>query len=130
MSIPKVIYFCNKTLDQMEKYANNWKLLNPEYEIKLYDNEMCEKFLLEEYGLLYKNIFNYIRDGPIKADFWRICILFKYGGIYSDIDNQPFISLNEFLEENIDFVTCSSFLPEYNFNPNFIVAKKKLSHIR
>ena len=44
---------------------------------KLYDDEMIKLFLLEEYGELYKNIFDYLVHGPIKADFWRICILYK-----------------------------------------------------
>lgn len=124
MSIPKVIYFCNKTLNLMKEYSDNWKRLNLEYEIKLYDNKMCEKFLLDEYSILYKNIFNYIKDGPIKADFWRICVLNKYGGIYSDIDNEPLVSINDFIEPNIDFLTCSSYLDKFFFNPNFIISNK------
>ena len=95
---PKVIYFCNKILSEKDIVsANNWKKLNPDYEIKLYDDEMIKKFLLEEYGELYENIFNYLKDGPIKADFWRICILYKNGGIYSDIDIMPLIPLSSFI---------------------------------
>lgn len=110
----------------MEQYANNWKRLNPDYEIKMYDNPMCEKFLLEEYGELHRDIFRFIRDGPIKADFWRVCILYKYGGVYSDIDNEPLVSLNRFIEPDIDFATCSSFWDEmkFNFNPNLIISHK------
>ena len=86
MEIPKVIYFCNKTLDKMKEYSNNWKRLNPEYEIRLSDNAMCEKFLLREYSLLHRDIFRFIKDGPIKADFWRICILHKYTALGSNLN--------------------------------------------
>jgi mannosyltransferase OCH1-like enzyme len=120
---PKVIYFCNKTLDKMDIMSKKWKDLNPEYKIELYDNKMCENFLLDNYGQLYKDIFNYLKDGPIKADFWRICILYKYGGVYSDIDNVPLIPLADFIDNNVDFVTCSSYVHLY-FNPNFIVSTK------
>lgn len=123
MPFPKTLFFCNKTLDRMKEFSDNWKVLNPEYEIQLYDNSMCEKFLLEEYGELYKDIFIFIKDGPIKADFWRICILYKYGGIYSDIDNEPLMSISSFLDSTVDFMTCSSYWI-YNFNPNFIGANK------
>jgi hypothetical protein len=125
-SIPKTIYFCNKTLDKIKEYADNWKKLNPEYEIKLYDNKMCKEFLLNEYGQLYVDIFNYLTDGPIKADFWRVCILYKYGGVYSDIDNEPLVPLKDFIEPDIDFVTCSSYWDSmnFNFNPNFIISNK------
>ena len=110
----------------MKKYADNWKMLNPEYDIMIYDNEMCEQFLLDTYGETHRAIFNFLQDGPIKADFWRICILYKYGGIYSDIDNQPLIPIRDFLEPNIDFATCSSYWDKMNmnFNPNFIVSAK------
>lgn len=118
---PKVIYLCNKTLDKMDIMAKKWKGLNPDYEIVLYDNAMCEKFLLDNYGQLYKDIFDFLKDGPIKADFWRICILYKYGGVYSDIDSLPLVPLKDFIENDIDFVTCSSY-DSGNFNPNFIIS--------
>jgi mannosyltransferase OCH1-like enzyme len=110
----------------MKEYSYNWKKLNPDYEIKLYDNEMCEKFLLEEFGELHRDVFNFLQDGPIKADFWRICVLYAYGGVYSDIDNQPLVPIDEFVEKDVDFVTCSSYWDQMrmNYNPNFIIAKK------
>lgn len=121
---PKVIYFCNKKIGEKDHAsANNWKILNQEYEVKLYDDEMIKLFLLNEFGELYVNIFNYLKDGPIKADFWRLCILYKKGGIYSDIDNVPLVKLDDFIENDIDLVTCSSYW-KYNFNPNFIICNK------
>ena len=130
MNFPKVIYLCNKTISESEiKACNLWKELNPEYEIKLYSDSMIEEFLMENYGEVYKNIFDYITDGPIKADFWRICILYKYGGVYSDIDNIPLIQLNDFIENDVDFVTCSSYW-RYNFNPNFIICNKENSILK
>jgi mannosyltransferase OCH1-like enzyme len=121
---PKIIYFCNKTISNLDMIScNNWKELNKDYEIKMYDDEMIKSFLLEEYGNLYLNIFNYLENGPIKADFFRICILYKNGGIYSDIDNMPLVSLSDFIENDIDFVTCSSYW-HFNFNPNFIISIK------
>jgi mannosyltransferase OCH1-like enzyme len=121
---PKTIYFCHKTLDQMKYSSDYWNKMNPNYVIKLFDDNMCKQFLKTEYSQLYLDVFNFLPDGPIKADFWRICILYKYGGVYSDIDNEPLIPLDDFIEDDIDFATCSSFSPEYNFNPNFIISKK------
>ena len=62
----------------MDKYANNWKKLNPEYEIKLYDNEMCEQFILNEYGELHRDIFKFINDGPIMESWIFRFNLLKY----------------------------------------------------
>ena len=123
--IPKVFYMCDKTLDNIKIYSKNWTNLNPDYEMKLYDNPMCEKFLLNEYSQSYCNIFRGIPDGPIKADFWRVCILYKYGGVYVDADNEPLVPLSAYIDESADFVTCSSYWDEmkFKFNPNFIMAK-------
>ena len=120
---PKTIYFCNKTLDRMEENSNKWKWLNPKYNIELYDDTMCEAFLLNEYSKLHRDIFRFLKDGPIKACFWRMCILYKYGGVYSDIDVEPFIPLDTFIEEDSDLVTCFSSWDKHTFNPTFIVAK-------
>ena len=78
--IPKVIYMCHKTLENIKVYSENWKKLNPTYEIKLYDDTMCREFLLKEYSQLYLDIFDFLEDGVIKCDFWRVCIINKYGG--------------------------------------------------
>jgi mannosyltransferase OCH1-like enzyme len=126
MPIPKTIYFCNKLIcEQTLHYANVWKRMNPEYEIRVYDNAMCAEFLRDHYGELHRAIFDYVRDGPIKADFWRVCILYKYGGVYSDIDNQPLVPFADFVEPDIDFLTCSSYMGGMNFNPNLIMADKE-----
>jgi mannosyltransferase OCH1-like enzyme len=121
---PKNIYFCNKTIGENDiASANKWKELNPDYEIKLYDDMMIQNFLFTEYGQLFKDIFDYIPDGPIKSDFWRICILYKYGGVYSDIDNVPLVKFSDFVDFKVDLVTCSAYAP-FLFNPNLIICKK------
>ena len=127
--IPKVIYMCHKNLDKIIIYSKNWEILNPEYEIKLYDDELCKKFLLDEYSQLHLDIFNFLKDGPIKADFWRVCILNKYGGVYIDADIEPLVPLNKFIEDDDDFVTCisSNFNNNklsFQLNPHFILCDK------
>ena len=73
--------------------VQNWKLLNPDLEIKLYDNKECIRFLTEKFSSEYATIFKKIQHGPYKADFWRLCVLYYYGGYYSDIDMYPLKSL-------------------------------------
>jgi len=127
--VRKVIYMCHKKLDKIKIYSQNWKKLNPEYNIKLYDDELCKIFLLKKYSQLHLDIFNFIPDGPIKADFWRVCVINKYGGIYVDSDIKPLIPLNKYIEKDDDFVTCISrnFNKnnlEFQLNPHFILSNK------
>lgn len=126
--IPKNIYMCNKTKENTEKYTNQWKTLNPEYEVFIYDDNDCKDFLLNNFGQLYVDIFNFLRDGPIKADFWRICVLYVNGGVYTDIDNVPLVPIDKFLEDGVDLLTCSSYMrnPRFLtlFNPNLIIVSQ------
>ena len=128
--IPKVIYMCDKELMFIEKYSENWKILNPDYEIKLYNDKMCEEFLLTEFSELHYEIFKYIKDGPIKADFWRVCVLYKYGGIYVDADVEPLVPINEFIDVSSNFIICTS-LSFFNFmDPIFLATHPNNEYLK
>jgi mannosyltransferase OCH1-like enzyme len=122
--IPKTIYLSYKTKDIPDYIIPTWKKLNPNYDVKVYDNNDCIAFLKAYYNdPIYVDIFNYIKDGPIKADYWRVCILNKFGGVYSDIDVKPMVPINEFLEEGVTFLTCLSHITalKNNVNPHLII---------
>jgi len=120
---------CHKRLDDIRIHSKNWKTLNPEYDIQLYDDERCKQFLLNNFSQLHVDIFNFLKDGPIKSDFWRLCIICKYGGLYVDADIQPLVPLRSYIEENDDFVTCIStnFINNrcnVKLNPHFLLSNK------
>lgn len=121
--IPKIIYICHKNIKCLQMTYNFWRRLNPSYQIKLFNDNMCENFLLSEFSELHMSIFKFIPNGPIKSDFWRLCILYKYGGIYVDADIHPFVSLDKYLIRSCDFVTCIT-KSNRNFNPHFIATRK------
>ena len=121
--IPKIIYICHKNLKCLNMTYKFWKRLNPGYKIKLFNDAMCEQFLLDQFSQLHQSVFKFIPDGPIKSDFWRVCILYKYGGIYVDADIHPLVPLDKYLSHNSDFVTCITKC-NGNFNPHFIAARK------
>jgi len=117
---------CHKELTHIQEYSKNWTRLNPEWTIELYDDARCRDFLLQEFGPTHADLFDFIPDGPIKADFWRVCILYKYGGLYVDADIQPVVPLSHCLIEPLDFMTCVSniFSKDVTFlNPHFIYAR-------
>ena len=92
---------------------------------------MCRLFLKKEYSEFHLQIYDFLKDGPIKADFWRICILAKYGGIYADSDIEPLLPISEFLENDDYFFTvinCNDNPPFY-LNPHFIGCEKNNSLI-
>lgn len=126
-NIPKVIYLTHK--NKVPNYViKNWKRLNPEYEIKYYNDVDIRNFLKKYYPKSYLDYFNKLNyhkgAGPIKADFWRICILYKFGGIYVDADIEPIEPIKTFLERDTDFLTCVTDKNNYP-NPHILACKSK-----
>jgi mannosyltransferase OCH1-like enzyme len=86
--IPKIIYITHESYKDLFKYENCIKhtlYYNPTYKIEFYDKNRRENFIknnFPEFYYFYKQInSNY---GAMKADIFRILILYKYGGIYID----------------------------------------------
>lgn len=130
----KVIHITYKNIEKLETVKNQWLTLNPNYRVELYDDNRCTQFLTENFGKTYSDIFNYIKDGPIKSDFFRICILYIHGGVYVDADIRPLVPLDDFIEHDIDFATCISYnykknSTSYKYNPHFIVSRKYNSYL-
>jgi hypothetical protein len=120
--IPKDIYIAHKTKEQVINYCQPlWKKLNPEYEVHSYGNDECINFLRINYGKLHVDIFNHIKDGPIKCDFWRVCILYKYGGVYADADIQPLVPIHEIVEAGVQFMTAADYTYK-KVNPHLIIS--------
>ena len=84
--IPTVIYMTYYDLKMIPKYVkDNIKKYCGGYDIQIYDDEMCLIFLSKYYGQTAVNIFNNMKNGAHKSDFWRFCILYLFGGFYFDI---------------------------------------------
>jgi len=117
--IPKVIYICHSTKELVEtQSAHKWIALNPNHTVNSYGDAECRQFLQLNYPPMYLDIFDEIPFPPIKSDFWRLCILLKYGGIYVDADIEPHVPIDEFLEPTATFATC---LSDYTtLNPHVI----------
>ena len=77
----------------MKLASESLRKCNPEFEYYLYDDKDCETFIKNNYSFEVLNAFNTLIPGAYKADLWRYCILYFYGGIYVDI---KFKSNNKF----------------------------------
>jgi len=94
--IPLHIYQTWLTKDlphHMNNAVNSIKNNNPQFEHHLYDDNDCCEFIKNNYDSDVLNAYITLKPGAYKADLWRYCILYKYGGIYLDI---KFVSINGF----------------------------------
>ena len=92
-SIPKIIHkiyiqhdgSIPDNLDENIKKAHqSWIDKNPDYDIKYWSLNDCKKFLKENYPPVYLETLNSLKPYSYKCDFARYCIVYKYGGWYSD----------------------------------------------
>jgi len=113
--IPKnIVFFYNDIKLVPNKVFDNWKELNPDYKLIFFDFKDSAYFFEKKLGLEYKTHFNKITYAPHKSDFFRLCFLYVYGGIYSDIDNVPLNSINDFYKPFNDVKFCTSLALDNN----------------
>ena len=82
-----------KVFDNIKKYSND-------YEHLLFDDYEVINFLRKNYGKLFVNKFKSMKKGAHKADLFRYCYLYKYGGVYADIKTEFTKQLNDVITDN------------------------------
>ena len=84
----------------MRERVETLKKQNPRFKHHLYDDNDCREFIKNNFKPDVLEAYDCLIPGAYKADLWRLCILFIYGGIYLDIKYKPlngfkFINLTE-----------------------------------
>jgi len=92
---------------------DQWKIFNPEYEYCFYDKNDRENFIKDNFEERVYNAYCKIIPGAFKADLWRYCVLYKYGGVYADIDTLCLNRIDNILTNDIDVML----LIDFNTNP-------------
>jgi mannosyltransferase OCH1-like enzyme len=96
--IPKRIYQTWKTKDLpygIKQVIKRMMEFNPGYSHYLYDDREIDEFMRDYYNGRIYNAFCKLAIGAARADLWRYCVLYKYGGVYLDIDAAIIKSLDE-----------------------------------
>ena len=65
------------------------KKQNPRFNYYLFSDSDCRLFISKNFEPVVLNAYDRLIPGAYKADLWRYCILYKYGGIYLDIKYVP-----------------------------------------
>mgnify|MGYP006267514799 CR=1 FL=1 len=70
---------------KMVECVNSITQCNPEFNHYLYDDQECYEFIKTNFDSDVLYAYESLIPGAFKADLWRCCILYKYGGVYLDI---------------------------------------------
>jgi hypothetical protein len=87
--IPSTLWQTAKTESSLreknvKRLVKSW--INPTLDIFFMDDTACEGFIRENFNEVVYNTYKALPLGVMRADMWRICVLYINGGIYSDID--------------------------------------------
>lgn len=106
--IPKIIFrmsgFSFENLPkEIKNVLDNCTTINPQY-IQIYlDNNDCDLFI-EEFYPQYSQSYHSIIPGAFKSDIIRLLLLYKYGGVYSDIGHTFLKPIDIFIDDSYDIV--------------------------
>jgi mannosyltransferase OCH1-like enzyme len=80
------------------------RLLSSTHDYRFCDDEACDRFVRENYPGEIWRAWQSLQIGAARADFWRILVLLKFGGVYLDIDANLVDSPERFIAPDADGV--------------------------
>ena len=103
--IPKIIHLSYKSkeeiLPEWKDVLSAWKKTNPTWEIKFWSDKDNEELVLSEFPWFYET-YKKFKYNIQRADAVRCCYLFKYGGLYIDMDYLPINKIDKLFYNNIN----------------------------
>ncbi|MDF0720398.1 glycosyltransferase [Kaistella sp. PBT33-4] len=107
MPIPKNIFQTFRTGDLpwiTRFYISRIRKKNPGWNYHFYDDRRILNFFEEEFPPRYLKAYKSLTIGAAKADFFRYAVLYRYGGVYLDIDSYVKTPFDRFLQEDDEFI--------------------------
>jgi len=107
MSVYKNIFQTHKSQDYLSKKPKllkamqTWSKYNNEFNYNFYDNIMCDNFIKQHFDKKIYKAYSILPMTVMKADLWRYCVIYHYGGIYADADTVCKINPNIFLTHSL-----------------------------
>lgn len=100
-----------------QRMQNSWRSSGWDY--RFYTDDECEKYIERNYPQRFADAYAAIIPGAFKADLFRLLVLFKDGGIYSDFDVQLDADLDNFVTKDLSFFVPRDVPLDYWPNSNY-----------
>ncbi|OPX26852.1 MAG: hypothetical protein B1H07_03320 [Campylobacteraceae bacterium 4484_166] len=129
-TIPKILWQTNYSdMVSLPVYLNYClnRVFSLGYEYRYFSNEDCLNFIEENGDKETIEAYKHLKDGASKADFWRMFVLDKIGGVYLDMDGHFVWPISKILG---DKTTKELFVvPRRDIYTNYFLASKANSPI-
>ena len=81
----------------MVKYCESWQTYNPGLDYRFYDDAGCRDLVAREFPQ-YLDCYDRFLYPIQRADFFRYLVVYRYGGLYADIDMECLQPFDRFFE--------------------------------
>ena len=108
----------------VQEKINYFKQINPEYKHYLFVDADMDRFVNEQFKGDIADCYNKLNIIVAKVDFWRYLILYKYGGVYLDMDSSIDKPLNELIKNEDEAIITAEGNPNMYVQWALIFSKK------
>jgi mannosyltransferase OCH1-like enzyme len=91
-------YICSKP--KIYCAINSWQK-HIDFEYHFYTDTQCEQFIKDYFDDSVYKAYMRLPLAVMKADLWRYCVIYYYGGIYADTDTICNINPNIFINDSL-----------------------------
>ena len=113
--IPKKIYqswYTTQLPSRIAQRINSVKKLNPDYVHKIYTDAEIDTFVNSNFDGEIKKCYNRLNIIVAKVDFWRYLVLYKYGGVYLDMDSTILKPLKALIRDEDEAIITAEANPD------------------
>lgn len=121
--IPNILWQTWKTNsppEVLKQHFNSWQNSNPQLSRNLCSDKECLDFIKNNFDQEVFFLYQSLPLSIMRADFWRIAVVYIHGGYYSDLDIICNVSLSEIIRPTVSCI----FIKEINNISNFFFAAK------
>lgn len=99
--IPRIIWQTAKstTHSSAVNLINTWKSKNPNYQYNFMNDVQCDQFIKDNFSSEFYAMYCSLPIGVMRADVWRVAVVYIYGGVYADIDCECVVPLDTWVDE-------------------------------
>lgn len=133
--IPRIIHQSYKSELKYRNYlaCSSWKMLNPHYEYKYWTDEEAYTLIKNNFDSKVLDAYEMLYAGAYKADIFRLCVLYLYGGVWIDISAQCEEPIDDLIEKDMELLIVEDTPSQIEY-PNiyqaFIIATKNCQMIK
>lgn len=104
--IPKTIWQTSKDYPDKKsgQLISSWISKNPDYSWKFMDDVRCDLFIKQNFIPEVYHMYTQVPLGVMRADIWRVAVIYAYGGVYCDTDTLCLQPISSWVSSNNQLV--------------------------